>query len=63
MVQSFAQLTGPPIFGAIVGSGTREEQLKRFPHAIIFGACMLLVSACLITGARLYRTKQLFAII
>lgn len=63
MVQSFAQLTGPPIFGAIVGAGSKEDQLSRFPHAIVFGACMLLVSVCLITSARLYRTRELFAII
>ncbi len=63
MVQSIAQLVGPPIFGAIVGAGSPAEQLTRFLHAIIFGSCMLLVSGCLITSARLYRTRELFAII
>ncbi|BEJ15484.1 hypothetical protein CspHIS471_0500890 [Cutaneotrichosporon sp. HIS471] len=63
MVQSIAQLTGPPIFGAIVGAGSPAEQLSRFPHAIIFGSCMLLVAGCLVTGARMCRTRELFAII
>lgn len=63
MVQSIAQLVGPPIFGAIVGAGTPAEQLAHFPHAIIFGSCMLMVAAGLVMGARLYRTRELFAII
>ncbi|KLT40494.1 MFS general substrate transporter [Cutaneotrichosporon oleaginosum] len=63
MVQSIAQLTGPPIFGAIVGAGSPGEQLARFPHAIVFGSCMLLVAWCLVAAARLYRTRELFAII
>lgn len=62
MVQSIAQLCGPPIFGAIIGGGSQEEQFKQFPKAIVFGCCMLTVSMLLVTGARLTRSRKLYAI-
>ncbi|TXT07124.1 hypothetical protein VHUM_03294 [Vanrija humicola] len=63
MVQSIAQLSGPPIFGAIVGAGTPAQQFANFPKAIAFGGCMLFISGTLVLCARLYKTKKLFAII
>lgn len=63
VVQSFAQLCGPPIFGAIVGSGSQEEQLARFPHAIAFGGCMLVCSVALVTAARFYKNREVLAIV
>lgn len=61
--QSVAQLVGPPIFGAIVGGGDKMEQFKKFPNAIIFGCCCLVISMLLVTGARLTKSKKLWVII
>ncbi|KAL1405505.1 U4/U6-U5 snRNP complex subunit dib1 [Vanrija albida] len=63
MVQSIAQLSGPPIFGAIVGAGSPAQQFANFPKAIAFGGCMLFISGTLVLAARLSKTKKLFAII
>ncbi|KAL7422298.1 U4/U6-U5 snRNP complex subunit dib1 [Cryptotrichosporon argae] len=52
MVQSSAQLIGPPIFGQILGSGAAATQRARFPHAIVFAAVMLLVSIVAVAVAR-----------
>jgi hypothetical protein len=61
VVQSFAQLCGPPIFGAIVGAGSVEQQLHNFPHAIIFGGCMLALCLALVVAARILKSRDLMA--
>jgi hypothetical protein len=61
VVQSFAQLCGPPIFGAIVGAGSQEEQLERFPHAIAFGASMLALGTLFVVAARLHKDRRFMA--
>lgn len=59
--QSIAQLTGPPIFGAIIGTGTNEEMLSRFPGAIGFGAGCLAVSMCCMFAAKMSKDRNIFA--
>jgi hypothetical protein len=51
-VQSFAQLICGPIFGAVLGFGSRAERLGRFPYAIVLAAGMVLLSTLAILGAR-----------
>jgi len=63
LIQSFAQLIGPPISGALLGGGTVEEQLSRFPHAIILGGVMMLISATCVAVGRWSLERRLFVIV
>lgn len=59
VIQSFAQLASGPSFGALIGTGSREEQLQHFPHAIILGSMMLLVATVATVVARLAKSRKL----
>lgn len=58
---SFAQLTGGPIFGALLGGGDGPSQLANAPKAIAFGAAMMTLTTGLLALGRFYRGRELWA--
>lgn len=52
VIQSFGQLICSPVFGALLGNGDRASRRSRFPHAIMLGAGMILISVLAIVAAR-----------
>lgn len=63
MIQSFAQLAGPPIVGAILGKGTDEQMARRFPGAIGLAGAMLTINFVGMVGARLCKSRKLKALV
>ncbi|WVQ78110.1 hypothetical protein IAT38_000191 [Cryptococcus sp. DSM 104549] len=61
-VQSIAQLIGPPIAGSLLGTGSTEEQLTRFPHAIILASAMFTLATISLGAGRLNLNRKLWAI-
>ncbi|WWC61154.1 uncharacterized protein I303_103733 [Kwoniella dejecticola CBS 10117] len=62
-ISSLAQLAGPPAAGALLGSGSLQDQLDRFPHAIILAGVMLTLSTVSLIAARLYQNRTLLAFV
>ncbi|WVW83125.1 hypothetical protein I302_105143 [Kwoniella bestiolae CBS 10118] len=60
---ALAQIVGPPAGGALLGSGSKEDQLARFPHAVILAGSMLSLSTGLVIAARLCQDKRLLAFV
>lgn len=58
---AFAQLFGAPIFGALLGGGSQEEQLANANKAIAFAASMMMLSGVFLFVGKLGRSKKLFA--
>ncbi|ORY33804.1 major facilitator superfamily domain-containing protein [Naematelia encephala] len=63
LCQSLAQLLGPPIAGILLGHGTNQEQLSRFPHAIVLGSMMLLAGNLSLILARWWIDKKWKAVV
>ncbi|WWD10171.1 hypothetical protein V865_008305 [Kwoniella europaea PYCC6329] len=62
-ITSLAQIVGPPSSGALLGTGSKQDQLDRFPHATILAGTMLTLSTIALIGARLCQDKRLLAFV
>ncbi|WRT67108.1 uncharacterized protein IL334_004074 [Kwoniella shivajii] len=62
-IGSFAQIAGPPSAGALLGAGSDQDQLSRFPHAIILAGTMLTLATSSLIAARLWQNKKILAIV
>ena len=62
MVQSLAQLIGPPISGSLIGGGDSASQLANYSHLLAFGGLCLVIATIFTVLARYKLEKRLFAV-
>lgn len=60
VIQSFAQLACGPIYGALIGHGTPQDQARLFPHALALGGIMMLLATVALGSARLRHSRTIW---
>jgi hypothetical protein len=59
-IQGIFQFIGPPALGALLGKGTRTDQLANFPKGIAVAGALLCVCAAMLLVARLLQSRKVF---